>query len=302
MGSDYSMYAYFYEIVDPTSLRNSLAIIPQEPGFVILMMACRRISDDPRLLFTVASVITVFVALIAIRKLSVNPTFSIFLYFFLTYYTFSFNAVRQSIAVSLMLFGESFRVSSKPRWIMLSILAMSFHSSTVIVFLIQIAITRWKPRAINSLLILFIGTPIGIAIINSGPVLGWLSALNPRYNDYITADDRAGMGTMLILGVRILVIIWALFELSRRKDRSASKYLAMVIISALALSLGLSSVVVARLEPFFGIYLILLIPALLQEKHKANALKLFISAGTLAYFGVHIISFNGLIPYQIYPL
>ena len=55
VGSDYSMYAYFYEIVDPTSLRNSLAIIPQEPGFVILMMACRRISDDPRLLFTQCS-------------------------------------------------------------------------------------------------------------------------------------------------------------------------------------------------------------------------------------------------------
>lgn len=298
VGSDYSMYAYFFEIVDPTSLRNSLELVPQESGFVLLMMACRLISDDARVLFTIASIITVTTALIAIRRLSINPTFSVFLYFFLTYYTFSLNAVRQSIAVSFFMLGESYRGNSKARWILFSALAMSFHSSTVIAFFIQVAIARWKPRPVGSILLLIIGAPVCLFLINTGPVRGWLSSLNPRYDSYFGVEG-GGMGTMLILGVRIAVVIWALIELSRRYDAESSKYLAMVIVSAIALILGLSSWVFARFEPFFGIYLVLLIPALLRETPHKKVLQFLISVCVLIYFGIHISNFNELIPYQI---
>lgn len=300
VGSDYSMYAYFYEIVDPTSLRNSLELVPQESGFVLLMMACRLFSDDPRMLFTIASIITVSAALVAIRRLSVHPTFSVFLYFFLTYYTLSLNAVRQSIAVSLFMLGESYRGTSKFRWILFSVLAMIFHTSTIIAFVIQVAITRWKPRPASSILLLIVGTPLFIVVINTGPVRSWLSGLNPRYESYFSVEG-GGMGTMLILGVRMAVIVWGLIELSRRYDAAASKYLAMVIVSAFALLLGLSSWVFARFEPFFGIYLVLLIPALLRYNPHKKILQFLISVCVLVYFGIHISNFNELIPYQMDP-
>lgn len=297
IGSDYFLYATLYRSVIPSSLADSLSLVPQELGWVTLAFILRSFTDSPYAIFWIASVLTVVPTLLAFRRKSANATLSVFLFFFLGYYAVTFNAVRQSIAVAFLLLAETYRGESRFKWLLFSAIAVLFHSSALIAIAVQLLVSLWKPTARSVVIMLVVGASLSFLLLRSGLAARLASALNPRYETYLD-DAGAGLGTWLVLGARVLIIFLALA--SPRTDETA-KYLAYVCVSAVVLLLGTTNVVFARFEPYFGIYVVLLLPSQLSQlKHRTAIISLLIIS-SLIYFGFHISSFNAVVPYVLIP-
>lgn len=297
VGSDYAMYARFFEAVVPHSFQESLRLVPQEPGFVSVMMFSRMISSDPRFFFCVSSFLAVFPTLLAIRRLSTSPTWSIFLYFFLTYYAISMNSVRQSIAVSLLFLAESFRRQSRLAWASLCVLAFFFHSSALIALLAQTLASSWRPTMRSIVFALVIGGPVLLVLSGHETVRDVAGSLNPRYDTYY-GEAGGGIGTLLILLWHVILLLFVMHGLRQDFFGSGARFLNYAVLSVLITALAASNWVFARLEPYFGIYFVILIPAAFQgSKSRRPAIVLSVIS-SLIYFGFHAASFNDLVPYK----
>ncbi|WLQ07129.1 EpsG family protein [Arthrobacter oryzae] len=296
-GSDYFLYTSLYRAIIPHSLADSLAVVPQELGWVTLSFLLRGYTNSPYLLLWLASIMTIVPVLIAIRRQTKDPTLAVFLFFFLGYYALTFNAVRQSIAVSFLLLADSYRQESRLKCLLFSAIAVLFHSSALIAILVQLIAMRWKPTWVSVVIVLALGALGSYFLLQSGLAGALASSLNPRYETYLD-DEGAGLGTWLVLAVRILLIV---FAMAAPASKETSRYIAFVTISAVVLLLGTTNVVIARFEPYFGIFLILLLPNVLMNSRNSVLLRWTLMLGSLIYFGFYILSFNGVVPYRVIP-
>jgi hypothetical protein len=297
IGSDYLLYSTLYRAIIPSSLSDSLAVVPQELAWVTLAFVLRQFTDSPYAILWIASLLTIVPILVAIRRKSADPTLSIFLFFFLGYYAVTFNAVRQSIAVSFLLLADTYRTESRLKWFTFSLIAVLFHSSALVAIIAQLLVAFWKPTGRSVVVMLIVGASLSLLLLRSGLAVQFASALNPRYETYLD-DAGAGLGTWFVFAIRVLIIFIALA--SPRTDET-SKYLAFVCVSAVVLLLGTTNVVFARFEPYFGIFAVLLLPNQLTVSKQRGLIIPALVVGSLVYFGFHISSFNGVVPYTVIP-
>lgn len=297
IGSDYFLYSTLYRAIIPGSLADSLTVVPQELAWVTLAFILRQFTDSPYAILWIASFLTISPILVAIKRRSVDPALAVFLFFFLGYYAVTFNAVRQSIAVSFLLLADTYRAESRLKWFMFSLIAVLFHSSALVAIFVQLLVALWKPTLRSVVVMLILGGSVSFLLLRSGLAAQVASALNPRYETYLD-DEGAGLGTWLVFAIRVLIIFIAL---ASPRTNETSKYLAFVCVSAVVLLLGTTNVVFARFEPYFGIFVVLLLPNQLNaSKHRGLIIPVLV-VGSLVYFGLHISSFNGVLPYAVVP-
>lgn len=300
VGTDYSMYARFFQIADPESYSNSLQTIPQEAGFVGLMYLVRSVSDQPWVFFTTCAVLTVVPLLWAIRRCRVNPVLAVFTYVFLTYYTSSFNAVRQSIAVSFVLLADTYR--SKGSWIrfvLCNAVAIGFHYSAIIAIVIQLGVSRVNISMKIAFVVLLLGAPAASLLLQQGWMRGLIVAVNSRYGTYLDEADAAGTGTLLMAVIRVVVVFMLIIVMRHFDDveQRERRWLSFTLLSAVALLLGSVTMEMTRLEPYFGVFLVVLIPSLIARLRNRGGVVLLFAVFSLVYFGIHTAAYNGLVPY-----
>ncbi|WP_156913933.1 EpsG family protein [Brevibacterium album] len=312
VGTDTSMYHRFFREVAPNSLADSLERIPQEAGYVTLMYVVRQFTGDFQVFLLLCSLLTVVPVLMAIRRASSMPVLSLFLYIALSYYLLSFNGIRQSIAVSLVLLAETHRRSSRLTWLLLHLLALSFHISVLPVFLLILA-ARWQSARPGRLLALVLGASAMGAALFGVPVVGRvLSLLNSRYDEYLSTEEGAGLGTVLVLAVHVVIAVWLILSIRAAQARAEEdrapysetllrEFTAIYLLSCGILVLATSNWVVGRLEPYFGIFAILALPHALTAARPRHALGLLAALVLAAsvHFAFHTSRYNELLPYEL---
>lgn len=296
-GSDYFLYLSLYQVVDTTSLSAAISGSTQGIGFATLMFVLKALTDYDYVIFWASALLTVLPVLLAVKRRSADPIYALFLYFFLGYYAVSFNAVRQSIAVSFLLLADTYRQESTAKYWILSILAMLVHSSAIVLVLMQLVVHWWKPTYLSAISILVLTVPLSFVILNSGALATIASILNPRYEMYLQGEG-AGFGTILLLLVKLSLII---FVLSLPKVRDSDRYIAFVCLSAIFLYLGLFTWVIARLEIYFGIFIVILLPNQLAAWKHGRLAKILLGVVFLVYFAIYISNYNALIPFAVVP-
>lgn len=208
VGTDTRMYHGFFLRVDPHSLADTLADIPQEFGYVSLMYVVRQWTDDYRVWLTLCAVLTVYPVLMAIRRASSMPVLSLFLYISLSYYLFAFNGVRQAVALSLVLLAETYRDTHRVTWILLYVAALGFHISVVLVFVVMLLARRQRTRPLP-FLVATVGVSAMGALVIAVPAIGYLlTSLNERYEGYLSSDEGAGIGTILVMSIHLGIALF----------------------------------------------------------------------------------------------
>ncbi|GAA4511484.1 EpsG family protein [Brevibacterium yomogidense] len=208
VGTDTRMYHGFFLRVDPHSLGDTLADIPQEFGYVSLMYVVRQWTDDYRVWLTLCAVLTVYPVLLAIRRASSMPVLSLFLYISLSYYLFAFNGVRQAVALSLVLLAETYRDTHRVAWILLYVAALGFHISVVLVFVVMLLARRQRTRPLP-FLVATVGVSAMGAMVIAVPAIGYLlTSLNERYEGYLSSDEGAGIGTILVMSIHLGIALF----------------------------------------------------------------------------------------------
>ncbi|MGB2891976.1 MAG: EpsG family protein [Albidovulum sp.] len=296
VGTDFDLYLVLYKRLYVGNWIEQLATSPQEFGFTLMSLVLRENFKSPYALLWATSVLTVVPAYAAMKKRSADMPMSIVLYVLLAFFVGPFNIIRQGIAVSLSFWADTFREKNRPIWITLNIVASSFHASVILVVALQWVVRRFKIGHWH-LLGVIVCAWMGAAFILDLPiVLKWLSALNPRYATYAISEERSGIGTYLMLASRIALVGYAVFLAKGQRNQ----WLAYCAVGIGFLAIGTQSVVVSRLEIYFGIYLTILLPNLMKERGRSDLERLTIVAASAVYFVFYLSRYGGLLPYQTY--
>lgn len=300
VGTDFELYHWLFLNVDPNSYTATLEKIPQEVGFVTLMFVTRIFSENYQVLLAVCSFLTVFPVLLAVRRKSQMPVLTMVLYVTLAYYPLSLNAIRQSIAVSLLFLAETYRGEKRSLWLLLSLLAVLFHSSSVVVFIIFSLVRRINVKLTTLLVIALIAGASTASLMQFGFVQALLDGLNDRYLGYLETAEGAGLGTVLVLATHITIIAYCVVKgRAAGIDRVQENIpVAYYILSVTILMLATGNWVIGRFEPYFGLFGILaLSDATAQARHRLGT-ALVVGGISIIYMLLHISAYNGLVPYQ----
>jgi hypothetical protein len=262
------------------------------------------------IMFGSSLIILLFIAKSILRKAELISVGMGSLTFFLFFFQSSFNIIRLIIAASIFLYNiENIEKRKLLRFILFSVLAMSFHLSAVVTipffWLYPFLQKPGKPVKKSLFFIL-----VGIVVFLLNPILEWfLSLLNiPElmyYTKYIGTSDKstelAIKKTILYLPVIIPGLIF--YSKCKNHDNNFPFYFSLATIGIIITGLGSFLVTyVDRFSNYFLISVVFLIPIYLKVLNKNSTI--------LFYFGIifymfifwfyiyFIVNDHGTVPYQ----
>lgn len=324
VGTDFGTYLSLHLTMDPRDPIGSFGSSPVEIGYTALSMLVRMLFASQFAIFWVTSVLAVVPMYIAIKRTSMDLPFSIAIYLLMAFYVLPFNMIRQGIALSLLFLAHTFYAKNRRLYYWLSAAAGLFHYTAWFAAAAQWSVLRWRPslRAVVSIAAgIFIGGIIFVLVNMASPetVSGLLGFVNPRYEDYFK-DSSSGIGTYLILATRLglLGLALALFKRSRmgaaHNWEQYGPWVTFVVFGACFVALGTQAVNIGRIDYYFSVFLVVLIPNLVAQMAPPartalsprvakivtlpRVIKLgFLVCGTI-YFALFVSNFGELVPYQ----
>lgn len=315
VGTDYGMYVRVFSALQPTTdWFFQLERSTQEFGYTLLSLLIKSQGGSAAAVFWVTSILTIVPVVVMLKTRSRDLPFSVLLFILLAYFVSPFNIVRQGVAVALTFWASSFIGRNRFWFVALNVIAAMFHSSAIVAALIQLLFRHWRPT-IRSAAVLLVTTAVAAGALFAVPALGSVVALiNPRYETYLSAEPSAGVGTYLVVAAKLALIAYCLWLNQKietdgqtgAEPRVLGRYcadgqaLAYAVIGGVFLILGTQSVVAARMEYYFTIFLIILVPNLLSKLPKAGVPRVIISVGAAGYFALYLLNFSDLLPYETY--
>lgn len=145
VGTDTINYMYIFDRVEAGE---SWLNLPVEPSWVLINEVVAALGGGFRFVLVISTVFVLAPVFLAIKRSSPNPMFSVFVYYTLYFYFYSFNITRQMVAVSFVLLGFTFILQSRKLiFTGLVLLASTFHLSALVclplVFLERLPVSRF---------------------------------------------------------------------------------------------------------------------------------------------------------------
>lgn len=293
VGTDYHIYLYFYDAVDLSSLANSIESNPQELFFSLIQFFFKQLFDRPYVFFFLCSFVTVFLSLMAMQNFGIKIGYGFFLFYFLCFYTMSLNTVRQSLALAICFFALSMRSKIGRLHYILFFIAGSIHASAILASAIYIL---FYDRKITKRL--FIGTCLAgfflFNLLQNAFALSILSRLNPRYESF-AETQTAGFGTILhiLFKVFLLLVLWKM-----NTDKNNKVFFYFLFLGVLMFLLSFYAESFGRMEPYFSVFYLILIPKIFDTRKNRFGSRSLISLAIFVYFGFSIFNFGGVVPYR----
>lgn len=243
IGTD--IYIYFYYIFNNLA-NKGMSLIYEfqnsnvEMGFVILVYLGSLFKNVNFAMFLIELCVGLPIYIYAYKQKDKHSISFIIAIFILTMYVRSFNLMRQSIAMSIIILATYYFDNKKYKMtFFLTVLAILMHTSAMISVLIYIFIEISKTKKDNKI-ILFITVYAGLIIFVIGfePIL---STFLPRYARYLGRDSEASLTVIRIVKKLfwiILAIVNLRFAKFADKDRHEKAFLSLnLFITELILSI-----------------------------------------------------------------
>jgi len=270
-----------------------------EYGYVIFNNLVGLFSKNPNAIIIATSIFINLGILSFIYYNSKNVWLSVYLYITMYYYFFSFNYVREFMAIALVVNSYYFLKKKKIFLFLLFItLAVSFHTTAIIGLLLYFA--YWKSSNLKVIYLIF-----GISIVflfKFDVIMSYFFQYFPRYNVYSGSYlDRSG-GIMIIV-LYFLIFITLVFFKSRSNN---SEYNTMIIISCISAALsiiGYKHFIFVRPALYFYIFSIIIIPEIISRfKPKNRHLVLLLICVTSFMYMLYYFNNNwhNVLPYGFY--
>lgn len=276
----------------------------EEPGYYYLQKWLGSYSNEYVVLLIGTAAIFCFFVLYSVKRNSVAPVISLFVFITLGYYTFVFNAARQGLALSIYMIAIPFLIEKRIRPYVLCVLCAAMFHKTIVIALPLYYVFTLK-YSIKSIAIVISG---GLLVGYFLPaLLTFGSTLEDRYALYV--EGNASGGEMLTV---FYVILAVFFILQRNKMKPQSLayydvYLHMLLVGStiyLVVTLTQSYVELTRFAAYFQIASIFLWAMLMRErKTKLNPLIFAVAIiGHLGFFAIFLTKMANLVPYMWNPL
>lgn len=260
-----------------------------EPLFVLFMKTMHVLTDNVQIcLFVIAVIVLVPMALFVYRN-SRNISLSMMIYMCLFFQCFGITAIRQAIALSIVVYIGYYYVKNREVWkyFVCLIIAFYFHHSAIIMlpfyFLYQLRLSK-KMR------IAYCGVFLGIFILKNQIILFADRLVGVGYTTYI---GQKPSNMMIIMMMLTLFCLWKYDKLVEIRSENIG-VLNAVFVGTLVLPFSQVNSTYMRLSYFYYMFLMILIPEilLLFPKKWKNIFTVCAYAGMIALFARHGLQYS----------
>ncbi len=269
--------------------------ITWEPGYLIFNKLLSYISSDGRCLLIGTSLFIIVGYVTFIYKNLTSPWIGLFLFVALGLFTNSFNIIRQSMALVIVLHSLKYIHTQEYFKYFLSIfLAALFHVTAAICFVIPI-INHLKVNLGNFTILLLCSIIIIPLIANS--ILSY--AMQIIFSEYSLGDKSSGGFNMLIVLI-VLTLISILFSF---KSNANKLYCNMMALACCLQIVSLQFSLFARVVTYFSSILIILVPSIVERLNSTET-RIITTIMTLVigltYFILVVLNndLSGVVPYS----
>ena len=244
-----------------TSIFKMKSYLNYEKGYVLLNKLVGSIQPSRQFFLFVCAAMSVIPAGIVIHKYSKNELFSLVILMGLPVMLLPFSALRQGIAIGVTLLAFLEIPSRKPvRFVLLTLLAASFHSSAL-VFLIAYPIYHIRKSR-----------PISIASVVALPVfyfarLPLFILLSKLFKKNAAIDNN---NAIVLLIVFFLIYLFCLLA-GNQREKETNGLTNLFWLACACQSMGGLNSITIRVGYYFMIYLALLLPSILSSKQYKNS-------------------------------
>lgn len=234
-----------------------------------------------------------------IRSYSVSFPLSLFIFISSGLFYFSFNEMRQFVAVCIVFYGYSFCIRRNFfKWILTVLFAMSFHKSAFIIFPVYfLSIIKMNRTFLNCVIVI---TPLLKKIGMLNILCEILSYLPGHYSDYaetlLWMKKNVGAG---IIGYMYFLIIAFLNNIRFRKeifsDNEKNCFMNIFILGAVFTVLFSEIYMVTRFMEFFLISIVVVFPVFIKLAKKRMLYYIF-AILTMIIFGMNFLKYSFFSP------
>lgn len=279
VGNDTGNYIYFFERAAESSGWYD-PLYRFERGYQIYSKALSLIFNEYQVLFIFSGIICMGGVGYTIYKYSSNIAYSLFLLVGLRFYYFFLSGLRQSIAVSIVVFAFAmYRERKYIIFLILVLLATTFHNSAF-VFLLMLPLINYKLSR-KGIISVIIGI-IGVYVLFQPLLSVVLGELPDYYSHYLDTSGFAAGNLANYLDVLMKISLLVLIYWSRYgRDNDCSyaddklvpiehTYVYFMIIATGISLIATQASMLDRLTQYFWIFSILAIPDIISKLRPEN--------------------------------
>ncbi len=300
IGRDLGAYKILYNAYKALDWR-SVFSLGSEPGYIILNKLVASTVDDFRWVIILAAVLTVVPMWITYRKTIEDPVLSIVIFIILPTFVMPFSGLRQSVAISLGFVAyELVKKRKLIFFILVSLLAMSFHFSAFMLFFMY---PLYHAKITKKWLIAVIPAILAVWVFNK-PIFKFMQIF---IRDWYEADiAENGAYSMLILFILFGVFSFVIPDEEQMDEETLGLRNLMLMAIVLQMFVPLHNLAM-RMNYYYIVFIPLLIPKIIKIRsvrwnQVAVISRYVLLIYLLIYFFDHMPSGNILdtFPYKFY--
>jgi hypothetical protein len=301
VGTDTANYLRGFRGIRNAHFNEMFEIERWETGYVLLNKLSSYISDNDQVILFVTSVLALIGVGYFIYKNSNNVVFSLYLFVSLYLYFFSFNGIRQAIAISIIVSGfHLIRERSLFKYLIIVLIASFFHVTAILMLGIYFVYgIRINKRNTSIILIFFF-----LLYFLLEPIINTI-LMNITSLSYL-ADKQLFEGSGLLFPlISLSVLALLLFvRLTEEPNKYFDYLILMVLFSFFVSIISLQVSLILRINYYLMIFYIIAIPyalRLVRDKKLRIILTYFSIVITLTYLIIRMIEgWHGIQPYLIF--
>ncbi|CUO14510.1 Uncharacterised protein [Turicibacter sanguinis] len=311
VGYDTPQYVIAYKKAAGLSF-SQFSLLRYEYGFTFLCVLLNKITANPQILIFITSLFINFSIVKFISKNSKNKLLSILIYLLLNHYFFYTSAMRQALAVSIILLGfDNLKNKKYIKFTLYVLIASLFHQSAILALLfILFNNKKYNKNFVYQLLIIFV-----VFFIFGKNIFNFLVRLSPRLAGYSTSkfnvENYFGAFFQFILNLILFGIGYLItykYEKNLLKDRKNPNniYIGILAVANIFSLLTMKVSIFNRFSPYFSIFIIIWLPnSIVKIQNPKN--KIFITTVIVSCLFCYWVIINyfrpewyGMIPYSIF--
>lgn len=262
VGADTHTYIEYFQ-----SLKIGMNLTYIEVGNRLIIRIIAGLCNNPTVMFIVYALISVLPVFWVIKKESKNVHLSIIVYIGMMYYFFSFNAMRQGAAMSLVFVAIYYLKKNKNgRFLLWVLLAASLHNSAIIALLCWL-VKKLKVR-VNKNWSVYIVILSTVCVLFGNQIVMLAGRFFGSYMSYMDTDF-AGDGNLLH-PILFLAIFAFLLLVTPLKEGETALGLTILGIGVILYFVSIRVAIVNRLTYYFTMPLITLLPNSIEQMSDSN--------------------------------
>lgn len=278
-----------------------------EPGYEVFNNIIYNFFGNPQSIIFFTNLLILILAYLSINTYSFDKNLSVFLFIFGFFYFDSLNVIRQYISILLVLWGHKFLFSKKNKFILIVLLATTFHFSAIF-SLLMIPLYNFRIKKKH---LLYIYSFVLLFNVFSQYFINFIFTIISRvpflsqytiYQETFKSDLSSTPYDFLVYSLILFLSLWFVKK-EAKSVPSFYFYQSCLAVVVILKGMALSYKFFDRISAIFSIFLILLLPIILKnlKTKERKYVKISILFFFVIYCFVRIISGQaGVLDYQIF--